>query len=347
MTDTSQRFMSPATGQDDTEKERHLRPQQFKEYVGQEKILSNLRVFVRAAKQRHEPLDHVLLAGPPGLGKTTLAHIVANELGVDLHTTSGPALDKKGDLAGLLTHLKHGDVLFIDEIHRLNAVVEENLYPAMEDFQFDLIVGEGPHARNVKLPLQRFTLVGATTRTGLLTSPLRNRFGFHAQLDFYTADELTSIVTRSAEILGIDCVLAGAKEIARRARGTPRIANRILRRVRDFAEIEGNGKIDLPIATYALERLEIDALGLDTMDRKYIACLVEKFAGGPVGIETLSAALNEERDTLEDVYEPFLLQQGFLQRTARGRMATSLAYEHLGLRDARPKTPAAGQQDLF
>ena len=331
MTDTSERFVSPASLPDDAGLDRSLRPASFEEYVGQERILQNLRVFVRAARGRGEALDHMLFAGPPGLGKTTLAHIIAHELGVQLHVTSGPALDKKGDLAGLLTNLQPRDVLFIDEIHRLNPVVEENLYPAMEDYEFDLIVGEGPHARNVKLPLQPFTLVGATTRTGLLTSPLRDRFGFNALLDFYTEAELTTIATRSAKILGVPCAPEGASEIARRARGTPRIANRLLRRVRDFAEVEGDGQITEAIALYALERLEVDRAGLDQMDRKLLSFIIEKFGGGPVGIETLSAALNEERDTLEDVYEPYLIQQGFLQRTPRGRVAARRAYTHLGL----------------
>ena len=345
MADKSDRFISPVRLADDGAFDRSLRPRKFEEYVGQEKIVSNLKVFVRAAKARGEALDHVLFAGPPGLGKTTLAHIIAEELGVDLQQTSGPALDKKGDLAGLLTNLKAGDVLFIDEIHRLNPAVEENLYPAMEDFQFDIIVGEGAHARNVKLPIQRFTLVGATTRTGLLTSPLRDRFGFHAQLGYYTAEELQHIVHRSAEILSIACAPDGGAEIARRARGTPRIANRLLRRVRDFAEVEGQGRITHELALYALDRLEVDALGLDQMDRRLLSCIVKTFSGGPVGIETLSAALNEERDTLEDVYEPFLMQQGFMHRTPRGRVATARAWTHLGLEP--PKEGGGGQQPLF
>ena len=312
--------------------DRSLRPKQFDQYVGQERILRNLRVFVKAAKKRGEALDHMLFSGPPGLGKTTLAMIIAEELGVDVHVTSGPAIEKKGDLAGLLTNLKERDVLFIDEIHRLNPAVEENLYPAMEDYQYDLIVGEGAHARNVQLPLPPFTLVGATTRSGLLTSPLRDRFGFHAQLQYYTDNELAGIVRRSARILTVECDGEGADEIARRARGTPRIANRLLRRVRDYADVEGDGHISHAIAKYGLDCLEIDQRGLDIMDRRYLATLIEKFAGGPVGIETMSAALNEERDTLEDVYEPFLLQQGFIKRTSRGRMATEHAYLHLALR---------------
>ena len=331
MTDTSDRFISPVTLDDDTRFDRSLRPQAFDDYVGQEDIKANLRVFVKAAKMRGEALDHMLFAGPPGLGKTTLAHIIAEELGVTIHVTGGPALDKKGDLAGILTNLEAGDVLFIDEIHRLSPALEENLYPAMEEYEFDIIVGEGAHARSVKLPIQQFTLIGATTRTGLLTSPLRDRFGFHAQLEYYTADELSSIVHRSAGILGIECDAEGAATIAKRSRGTPRVANRLLRRVRDYAEVEGNGAIDTGMADYALEKLRVDLFGLDAMDRKFLACIIEKFGGGPVGIETLSAALNEERDTLEDVYEPFLLQQGFLQRTPRGRVAGNKAYTHLGL----------------
>ena len=331
MTETTNRFISPVELDDDVTFDRSLRPQSFDEYVGQERIIQNLRVFVTAAKNRGEALDHMLFAGPPGLGKTTLAHIIANELDVSLHITSGPVLDKKGDLAGLLTNLQPRDVLFIDEIHRLNPAVEENLYPAMEEYEFDLIVGEGAHARNVKLPLQPFTLIGATTRTGLLTSPLRDRFGFHAQLDYYTTPELETTASRSAKILDISCSIDGAKKIAERARGTPRVANRLLRRVRDFAEVDGTGEIDGTMAEYALQRLAVDKAGLDHTDRRYLSCIIEKFDGGPVGIETLSAALSEERDTLEDVYEPYLLQQGFIQRTPRGRIATARAYQHLGL----------------
>jgi Holliday junction DNA helicase RuvB len=331
MTETTNRFISPVELDDDVTFDRSLRPQSFDEYVGQERIIQNLRVFVTAAKNRGEALDHMLFAGPPGLGKTTLAHIIANELDVSLHITSGPVLDKKGDLAGLLTNLQPRDVLFIDEIHRLNPAVEENLYPAMEEYEFDLIVGEGAHARNVKLPLQPFTLIGATTRTGLLTSPLRDRFGFHAQLDYYTAPELETIASRSAKILDISCSIDGSKKIAERARGTPRVANRLLRRVRDFAEVDGTGEIDGTMAEYALQRVAVDKAGLDHTDRRYLSCIIEKFDGGPVGIETLSASLSEERDTLEDVYEPYLLQQGFIQRTPRGRIATARAYQHLGL----------------
>ncbi|MFT5431973.1 MAG: Holliday junction DNA helicase RuvB [Myxococcota bacterium] len=346
MTDETDRFVSPVELGEDGHLDRSLRPRAFDDYVGQQTILNNLKVFVAAAKKRGEALDHMLFAGPPGLGKTTLAYIIAEALGVEMQATSGPALEKKGDLAGLLTNLQANDVLFIDEIHRLNPVIEENLYPAMEDFEYDIIVGEGAHARTVKLPLQPFTLVGATTRTGLLTSPLRDRFGFTAQLQYYSKSELTRIVVRSASILGVPCDHEGAVEIAGRARGTPRIANRLLRRVRDYAEVEGDGDITLPIAMYALDCLEIDKAGLDMMDRKYLRTMIEKFRGGPVGIETMSAALNEERDTLEDVYEPYLLQEGYIQRTPRGRMATSAAYLHLGLDTLLAKNPAA-QQDLF
>jgi Holliday junction DNA helicase RuvB len=344
MTDTSDRFISPIPQEDDPQFDLSLRPRRFADYVGQERIKSNLKVFVAAAKKRGEALDHMLFAGPPGLGKTTLAHIIAVELGVDIQVTSGPALDKKGDLAGILTNLKERDVLFIDEIHRLSPTIEENLYPAMEEYEFDLIVGEGAHARNVKLPIANFTLVGATTRTGLLTSPLRDRFGYHAQLEYYTAEEIETIVARSAKILGIACEEKGTQAIASRARGTPRVANRLLRRIRDYAEVEGDGVIDDHIAQYALDQLQVDVAGLDHMDRKYLSCIIEKFGGGPVGIETLSAALNEERDTLEDVYEPFLLQQGYLQRTPRGRIAGHKAYTHLGL-----KTPSKedSQRRLF
>jgi Holliday junction DNA helicase RuvB len=316
--------------------ERSLRPKHFDEYVGQGRLKDNLRVFVRAAKQRGEALDHVLFSGPPGLGKTTLALIIAEEMGVNIHATSGPAIERKGDLAGILSNLQERDVLFIDEIHRLNPVVEENLYPAMEDFQFDIVIGEGPHARSVKLPLPRFTLVGATTRSGLLTSPLRDRFGVVNRLEYYTADELQTIVLRSARILGVNIQSDAALEMARRSRGTPRIANRLLRRARDFAQVDGEGEVTLPIAKHALDRLEVDSRGLDPLDRHYLRALIEKFSGGPTGIETLSAALSEERGTLEDVCEPYLIQEGYIQRTPRGRIATALAYQHLGLKSLRP-----------
>lgn len=328
----------------DVQLDTSLRPARFDDYVGQKKTIDNLRVFVRAATQRGEAIDHLLFCGPPGLGKTTLAHIIANEMGVGLQITSGPALEKKGDLAGLLSNLKERDVLFIDEIHRLQPVIEENLYPAMEDFQFDIIIGEGAHARNMKLPLPRFTLIGATTRTGLLTSPLRDRFGFISRLDYYRADELFHIVVRSARIMNIAIETEGAHEIARRSRGTPRIANRLLRRIRDFAQVESDGRVTAELARHSLDRLEVDARGFDEMDRRLLAYIIDKFAGGPVGIETLAAALGEERDTLEDVYEPFLIQEGYLARTSRGRIALPAAYAHLG----RTLPPArTTQESLF
>jgi Holliday junction DNA helicase RuvB len=308
-----------------------LRPKHLDEYVGQTRHCDNLRVFIEAARRRGEPLDHVLFCGPPGLGKTTLAHIIAAELGVEIHSTSGPAIEHKGALAAMLTKLAPRDVLFIDEIHRLSPIVEENLYPAIEDFQIDIVAGDGPHAASYKLPLSPFTLVGATTRTGLLTSPLLSRFGVTIRLDYYPPEDLARIVRRSAGLLGIPVDPEGADEIARRARGTPRIANRLLRRVRDFAEVEGNGVVDVAAARHGLERLEVDEAGFDEMDRRILSAIVEKFDGGPVGIETIAAAVAEPRDTIEDVYEPFLIQGGFLKRTPRGRVATRLAYEHLGL----------------
>ena len=323
-----------------------LRPQRFAEYVGQREVVDNLRVAVAAARRGGWVLDHFLFAGPPGLGKTTLAHVIANEIGVRLHVTSGPAIDHKGVLASLLTSLGEGDVLFIDEIHRLGPVVEENLYPAMEDFRFDLFIGDGPHARAVSMPLPRFTLLGATTRMGLLSSPLLDRFGFHWQLGYYEHAELTSIVTRSAGIMELDIAPDGAVEIARRSRGTPRIANRLLRRVRDFAQVEGRGAIDQEIAAFALERLRVDQQGLDALDRAYLAVIVDRFDGGPVGIEAIAASLSEERGTLEDVVEPFLLQAGFLARTSRGRVATRTAYDHLGC-PAPERAPSGAQGRLF
>jgi Holliday junction DNA helicase RuvB len=344
MSDTDRGVLDADLGQEDLRLENSLRPRSFEEYIGQKDLVANLKVFARAAKGRSEPLDHVLLSGPPGLGKTTLAHILATEMGAQLHTTSGPAIEKKGDLAGLLTNLGPGDVLFIDEIHRLSAVVEENLYPAMEDFKFDVVIGEGAHARSIALDLKPFTLVGATTKTGLLTSPLRDRFGFSARLRFYDTDDLAKIVTRSADLLEVHIEPEGALEIARRCRGTPRIANRLLRRVRDFAEVLHDGRVTPEIAGDALQRLGVDEAGLDDMDRRILGLLVDKFEGRAVGLDTMAAALGEESSTLEDVYEPYLLQEGFLLRTPRGRVATTRAFTHLG---KAPSTAAAAQGALF
>ncbi|MBI5889547.1 MAG: Holliday junction branch migration DNA helicase RuvB [Nitrosomonadales bacterium] len=311
--------------------ERALRPKQLDEYVGQEKIRGQLEIFIQAAKQRKEPLDHVLLFGPPGLGKTTLAQIIAREMGVNIRHTSGPVLERAGDLAALLTNLEPNDVLFIDEIHRLSPVVEEILYPALEDYQIDIMIGEGPGARSVKIDLPPFTLVGATTRAGMLTNPLRDRFGIVARLEFYTPEELQRIVTRSSGLLELPISPDGALEIAKRSRGTPRIANRLLRRVRDYADVRADGNATREVADSALTMLDVDSRGLDIMDRRLLQTVIEKFMGGPVGVDNLAAAIGEERDTIEDVIEPYLIQQGYLQRTPRGRMATANAYQHFGL----------------
>lgn len=311
--------------------EASLRPLGFQEFVGQESLRENLGVMVRSAQKRGAALDHILFSGPPGLGKTTLGHIIARELGVTLHMTSGPALERKGDLAGILSGLEEGDVLFIDECHRLNTVVEENLYPAMEDFYFDIVIGEGANARSMKLTLPKFTLVGATTRSGLVSAPLRDRFGLVARLDYYDADALTLIVSRSARILGLEVSLQGAQEIARRSRGTPRIANRLLRRVRDYAVVHDAPAIDQELAAYALSKLEVDSMGFDYLDRLYLDALVVKFNGGPTGLETLASCIGEEKDTIEEVVEPYLLQLGYIQKTPRGRMAAKAAFDHLNV----------------
>ncbi|GAB4354137.1 MAG: Holliday junction branch migration DNA helicase RuvB [Methylohalobius crimeensis] len=336
------RVVGPVQLSEEEALDRAIRPRSLADYIGQPQLKEQFSIFIEAARGRGESLDHVLIFGPPGLGKTTLAHIIAHEMGVNLRQTSGPVLEKPGDLAAILTNLERHDVLFIDEIHRLSPVVEEVLYPAMEDFQLDIVIGEGPAARSIKLDLPSFTLVGATTRAGLLTSPLRDRFGIVHRLEFYSAGDLARIVTRSARILGLEIESDGAREIARRARGTPRIANRLLRRVRDYAQVKGNGRVTQPIAAGALEMLKVDPNGFDQLDRQLLITLIEKFGGGPVGLDSLAAAIGEERGTIEDVLEPYLIQQGFMMRTPRGRTATPQAYLHFGL-----NPPGGANENLF
>ena len=337
--DFENRIMNTSYHAEDSDVEVSLRPKSLDEYIGQEKVKENLKIYIEAAKKRNDPLDHVLLYGPPGLGKTTLSNIIAAEMGVNIRITSGPAIEKQGDLAAILTNLNEGDVLFIDEIHRLSRSVEEILYPAMEDYALDIIIGKGPAARSIRIDLPRFTLIGATTRAGQMTTPLRDRFGVILKLELYTPEELATIVRRNAGILGMEITDDGAIEIASRSRGTPRIANRLLKRVRDFAQVKGDGAIDANIANYALNRLEIDRLGLDNVDRRMLETIIKFYDGGPVGLETLAATVGEEAITLEDMYEPYLMQIGFLNRTPRGRCVTRLAYEHLGLPYHAKPTP--------
>jgi len=343
----NERLVSPSPVSDESRFEVTLRPRTLEEYVGQHKVVDNLRVFMEAARKRGEPLDHVLLFGPPGLGKTTLAHIIAHEMEVDLRATSGPVIEKIGDLAAILTNVEENGVLFIDEIHRLSATIEEVLYPAMEDYEIDIVIGEGPSARSVKLPIPCFTLVGSTTRAALLTSPLRSRFGIVFRLNFYSTEDLAKIVSNSARKLGVPTDVDGGLEIARRSRGTPRIANRLLRRVRDFAEVDGDGTINAEVARGALQKLEVDKMGFDDIDRQLMLTIMKNFAGGPVGLNTLAASIGEDKAAIEDIYEPYLIQLGFLARTSRGRIATKIAYEHFGIPKPGDQSSGGPQPELW